>query len=154
SFGTPFTAVTDPGYALLPSVYCSKDYCTHRYSSSQAWNADQSLLVIDKGCSGVCFLDGHTYKPLFPRSRLRECEWHPTTPALMICVYGNKLYTWEPRTDVKTTIYWPSIYGNFQFGPYKGNPSKDGNRLVIRAKDSIGSLVAFAYDIAARKKYP
>jgi hypothetical protein len=138
----------------LPGVYCSKDYCTHRYSSSQAWNADQSLLVIDNGCSGFCFLDGHTYEPLFQRSVPNECEWHPTNPALMICLYGRKLYTWAPRTDVTTTIWLSSTYGSFQFGPYKGNPSKDGNRLVIRAKNSIGTLVAFAYDIAARKKYP
>ncbi len=154
AFGTPFTRITDPGRHILPGVSCSSAYCTHRYSSSQAWNADQSLLVIANGCSGFCFLDGLTYQPLFQRPVPNECEWHPTDSALMICVYRNEIYTWAPRADVKTTIYAPSGYRNFQFGPYKGNPSKDGHLLVVRAMNSAGAPVAFAYDISARVKYP
>ena len=154
AFGTPFIRITDPGRQILPGVSCGPAYCTHRYSSSQAWNADQSLLVIANGCPGFCFLDGRTYKPLFQRPVPNECEWHPTDPALMICVYRNEIYTWAPRTDARNTVYAPSGYNDFQFGPYKGNPSRDGNRLVVRATTSAGALVAFAYDISARVKYP
>ena len=154
SFGTPFMRVTDPGRQILPGVSCGPAYCTHRYSSSQAWNADQSLLAIFNGCSGICFLDGHTYVVLFQRPVPNECEWHPTDPALMICVYNNEIYAWAPRTDTKTIIYASSGYRNFQFGPYKGNPSKDGHKLVVRATDSAGALVAFAYDISTKVKYP
>jgi hypothetical protein len=154
-FGTDFTRITDPGRRLgAPGVACSLAYCTHRYSSSQAWNADQSLLVIVNGCSGFCFLDGQTYKPLFHRRASNECEWHPTDPMLMICVYGNEIYTWAPRIDAKTTIYAGYGYRNFQFGPYKGNPSKDGNMLVVRATNTAGALVAFAYEMSTRRKYP
>ena len=154
AFGTPITRITAPGQEMFHGVSCSPAYCTHRYSSSQAWNADQSLLVIAEGCSGRCFLDGHTYKPAFYRPGANECEWHPTDPALMICVSSAEIYAWAPRTDAKTTIYAPPGYTNLQFGPYKGNPSKDGNRLVVRAKSPAGGLVAFAYDIAEKKKYP
>jgi hypothetical protein len=38
-------------------------YCAHRYSNSQAWNADRSLLLIGNGCSGFCFLHRSTYAP-------------------------------------------------------------------------------------------
>ena len=96
AFGTPFTRVTDPGRQLAPGLVCGQAYCTHRYSSSQAWNADQSLLVIANGCSGLCFLDGHSYKPLFHRNIPNECEWHPTDPKQMICVSGNEIYLWAP----------------------------------------------------------
>jgi len=72
----------------------------------------------------------------------------------MICVSPRALYTWTPRSNVSTIVYSPSDYKNLQFGPYKGNPSRDGNRLVLRATDSAGTLVAFAYDLSARKKYP
>ncbi len=48
-FGTEFTRITDPGRQLLGGVRCRPAYCTHRYSISQAWNADQSLLVITNG---------------------------------------------------------------------------------------------------------
>lgn len=82
-----------------------------------------------------------------------DCKWHPTDPALMICVHRNRVYSWEPRTNAKVTIYAPTDYTNLQFGPYKGNLSRDGNRLVIRATNGAGALIAFAYDISARKKY-
>src|SRR5215469_12154761 len=63
-FGTAFTRVTEPRRLMANAVSCKREYCTHRYSSSQAWNADQSLLVIANGCGGgFCFLDGRTYQP-------------------------------------------------------------------------------------------
>jgi hypothetical protein len=154
AFETPFTRITDPGRQMLPGISCKPTYCTHRYSSSQAWNADQSLLVIANGCSGLCFLDGSTYVPLFHRTIPNECEWHPVDPALMICVAGNEIYTWNPRLNLKTDRHIFSEYKGLQFGPYKGNPSMDGTKLVVRATDGLGELVAFAYDISARRKYP
>jgi hypothetical protein len=154
AFGTPFTRVTDPGQETLTRMSCGQTYCTHRYSSSQAWNADQSLLLIANGCGGLCFLDGGSYEPLFERSAPGECEWHPTDPALMLCVVADEIYAWSPRADARTTLYAPADYRNLQFGPYKGNPSKDGSRLVVRATNSAGVLVAFAYDVSARLKYP
>jgi hypothetical protein len=51
-------------------------------------------------------------------------------------------------------VYVPADYANLQFGPYKGNPSRDGKRLVIRATNDAGALVAFAYDLSVGKKYP
>jgi hypothetical protein len=154
AFGTAFARVTNPGQSILPGISCKPAYCTHRYSSSQAWNADQSLLLIANGCSGFCFLDGSTYVPLFHRTVPNECEWHPVDPALMICVSGKEIYTWNPRSDIRTAVYAFSEYNDLQFGPYKGNPSRDGTRLVVRATNAQGELVAFAYDISAQRKYP
>ena len=91
AFGTLLIRVTDPGRQMLPGIFGKLAYCTHRHSSSQAWNADQSLLLIANGCSGLCFLDGSTYVPLFHRTIPNECEWHPVDPALMICVAGNEI---------------------------------------------------------------
>ena len=154
-FGTAFTRVTEPGRLMADGVSCRREYCTHRYSSSQAWNADQTLLVIANGCAGgFCFLDGQTYQPLFHRPVPNECEWHPTDAARMICVSWRAIYLWTPRSNETETIFAPADYTNLQFGPWKGNPSRDGTRLVVRAKDSAGKPVAFAYDIPARKKYP
>ena len=154
AFRTSMTRVTDPGSEMITGMSCQPAYCTHRYSSAQAWNADQSLLVIINGCDGFCFIDGQTYRPLFVRRVPNECEWHPIIAAQMICVSGTEIYVWEPKSDLKTTIYAPPDYTDFQFGPYKGNPSADGTRLVVRAANSAGAPVAFAYDIASRTKYP
>jgi hypothetical protein len=153
-FGTDFTRVTEPGRLLAPGISCKSAYCRHRYSSTQAWNADQSLLAINNGCNGICFLDGRTYEPAFHRPVNDDCKWHPTDPALMICISRHEVYTWAPRSNVTTIVYAPQDYANLQFGPYKGNPSRDGNRLVVLATNTAGALVAFAYDLSAKKKYP
>lgn len=153
-FGTPFVRVTDPAREILPGISCRPEYCRHRYSSTQAWNADQSLLVIHKGCPGLCFLDGQSYDPLFQRRPEGTCEWHPADPARMICVGEREIYSWHPRSNERTLLYAPGGYGNLLFGPGKNNLSRDGHRLVVRARDRSGAEVAFAYDIEAAKKYP
>ena len=153
-FGTVIIRVTDPGKFLGAGVRCEAAYCRHRYSSTQAWNADQSLLLIANGCNGMCFLDGRTYKPLFHRSNSDDCKWHPANPILMICVRQNGVYSWEPITNQINFIYSPENYSKIEFGPYKGNLSQDGTHLVLRAKNASGELVAFAYDLSKKQKYP
>jgi hypothetical protein len=155
-FGTSFTRVTDPGREMLPGVTCGRRYCTHQYSSAEAWNADQSLLVIVNGCHGPCllFLNGQTYKPLFARRVSGECQWHPVDPRLMICVDARSISLWSPRTGARRVVYKSSRYDGLQFGPYKGNPARDGSRIVVRARDRTEALVAFAYDLVSRRKFP
>jgi hypothetical protein len=153
--GTTITRVTDPGSQMAADMTCRPLYCRHRYSSTQAWNADQSLLVIANGCYGLCFLDGQTYKPAFRRPIGNDdCKWHPSDPALMICVGATQVYTWEPRSNAKAIVFAPDQYSKLEFGPWKGNPSRDGSRIALRATSATGSLVAFAYDLSERKKYP
>jgi hypothetical protein len=133
---------------------CKRSYCTHQYSSAQAWNADQSLLLIVNGCNGWCFLDGHNYAPLFQRQRAGECQWHPRDSEIMICVTGQRISQWAPRRNTEDVIFELGTYRELQFGPNKGNPSWDGHRIVVRATTQEGSLVAFAADLSTRRKYP
>src|SRR5947209_7713001 len=104
SLGTTSVRVTAPGVSMGNGVACEPSYCTHRYSSAQAWNADQSLLLIANGCNGLCFLDGQTYAPLFLRHRAGECEWHPQDPDLMICMTGHRISRWAPRRNTEELI--------------------------------------------------
>ncbi|MER9920513.1 MULTISPECIES: hypothetical protein [unclassified Mesorhizobium] len=151
--GMVFARITRPGVLGRAGV-CGKKYCTHRYSSAQAWNADQSLLLIANGCGGLCFLDGQTYLPLFHRNRATECEWHPTDPELMICVGGRQIATWAPRTDHEDVVFASGAYSNLKFGPNKGNPSRDGSRIAVRATNNDGRAVVFGYDLKQRRKFP
>jgi len=146
--------VTNPGGPPRRDEFCGTRYCTHRYSSSQAWNADQTLLLISNGCGGLCFLDGQTYVPLFRRQRSGECEWHPKDPDLMICVAGRSILLWTPRTNDEDVIYTATTYRELRFGPSKGNPSLDGSRIVVRGTTPDGALDAFAFDIVARRPLP
>ncbi|WP_244528104.1 hypothetical protein [Tardiphaga sp. OK245] len=154
SLGTTLVRVTTPDSPMGNGMVCKRSYCTHRYSSAQAWNADQSLLLIVNGCNGLCFLDGRTYAPLFRRQRGGECEWHPQDPELMICVAGRRISRWAPRSNAEDVILEAEVYRELQFGPYKGNPSWDGNRIVVRAIGQQGTLVAFAMDLSDRRKFP
>lgn len=153
-FRTMFVKVTNPGTNAAGIVPCDRDYCTHRYSSAQAWNADQSLLLITNGCNGWCFLDGQTYQSLFQRRIPTACEWHPTDPRNMICVHGNGVLTWAPRENRIVPIWKSENYSALEFGPGTGNPSHDGTRIALRARNKAGDKVAFAYDLSARRKLP
>ncbi|WEK52228.1 MAG: hypothetical protein P0Y66_09775 [Candidatus Kaistia colombiensis] len=153
AFGTSFTRISKPG-KLRAGLVCDAKYCSHRYSSAQAWNADQSLLLISNGCNGLCFFDGQTYEPLFRRIRSMECEWHPVDPNLMICVGGRTILTWAPRTNREEVVFISDHYENLQFGPSKGNPSQDGKRIAVRAMRDGVTLVTFAFDLTTRQKFP
>lgn len=150
---TSLVRITKPG-ALGSGVVCSAKWCSHRYSSSQAWNSDQSLLLLANGCKGLCFLDGRTYRPLFHRAQWRECEWHPRLAEAMICVGGRDIRLWAPRTGRVAVLFGSAGYRDLQFGPGKGNPSLDGGRIAVRAVRKGGQMVVFAYDIASRHKFP
>jgi hypothetical protein len=152
--GYTVVRVTNPGSASGTKENCGKAYCTHRYSSSQAWNADQTLLLISNGCGGLCFIDGQTYVPLFRRQRSGECEWHPKNPDFMICVAGQSILLWAPRTDRVELIYSTTAYRKLRFGPSKGNPTSDGSRIVVRGTTPDGKFDAFVVDIAARRALP
>jgi hypothetical protein len=151
--GLTFTRVTKPG-KLGEGIECNAAYCSHRYSSAQAWNADQSLLLIASGCSGLCFFDGRTYAPLFFRARSGNCEWLPQAPEQMVCVGERDIRVWTPRTDKDEAVFTAAGYKDLEFGPGKGNPSRDGKRIAVRAVNADGKTVAFVFDLQTRVKYP
>jgi hypothetical protein len=153
AFGTALRRVTEPGRPMAGGR-CGPAYCTHRYSSAQAWNADQSLFVVANGCAGLCFLDGRTYRPLFHRPASDACEWHPRDPAAMICVSARAVYLWAPQTNRVLSATHLRGFQRAEFGPYKGNPSASGERVVVRARDADGRLVAFAVDLARGELLP
>jgi hypothetical protein len=72
----------------------------------------------------------------------------------MICVAGRRISRWAPRSNAEDVILDAEAYSELQFGPYKGNPSWDGNRIVVRAISQQGTLVAFALDLLDRRKFP
>ena len=151
-FGSKYQRVTNPGGPPIKGLPCERAYCTHRYSSAQAWNADQSLLLITNGCNGFCFLDGRTFKPLFRRTMYHECEWHPMRASDMICVGGTRVYAWQPREKTTRTIFEAKRHKNLRFGPLKGALSQEGTHLVVHARDARNREVAFVLDLESGEK--
>ena len=157
TFGTKIIRITNPENPIPKIGRTWKKIARHHYSLDQAWSADQSLLVLDRAVvkGGKLFLDGKTYEPLFLRkSPGPDDRWHPTKPDLRIFVNHNQIGTWNVRTEEVYIIDTVDRYKDFKFGPSKGNPSRDGNRIGILAKDPKGRQVAFAYDLEKKYKYP
>ena len=151
-FGGTITRITDPLRPIGDTGYSWEHAARHRYSSSQSWNTDQSLMAIEKGVRGMAFLDGRTRKPLFQRDVAGACEWHPLRAALMLCVDDNVVFSWNVRRDTRTVLFRTTSYDQLEFGPGKGNPSADGTMLAVRAKDKSGRRVAFAIDLEKGQK--
>jgi hypothetical protein len=146
--------VTDPGREVPNLEVVWAEVARHHYSLTQAWNADQTLLMLDRGTRGQLFLDGATYKPLFRRDGPGESRWHSIEPDLQIFVRDNLVGLWNVRSDEKTIVAHFPAYSKLAFGPSKGSPSDHRTMIALAAKDSSGRQVAFAYDVRSRKKYP
>ena len=153
-FGTKVTRVSDPA-RRIPNVNKTWEKAArHHYSKDQAWNADQTLLMLDRGTVGNLYLDGETYEPLFIKKAPGTNRWHPKNPEMQIYVRDNRIGTWNVITEKNTVIAELSGYSKFSIGPSEGNVSNDGNRLVVVGLNPKGQKVAFAYDLRAKRKYP
>lgn len=148
AFGSPIMRVTEPGAAPCDPA---ENYCRHRYSSSQAWSADQGLLSISKGLSGAAILDGRTYRYLYTRDTPGDCDWHPVQPQTMICVKGSEVKLYDVPTNKARTVLSLSRYKSLSMGG-KGNPSFDGRWIAVTAENPSGAAVAFAIDLVNGSK--
>ncbi|MCK5275890.1 MAG: hypothetical protein KAR37_14655, partial [Alphaproteobacteria bacterium] len=157
-FGTTIIRITDAGNPILNSANdpsldsLAWEYQTgHGYSSRAAWNADQSLMLMEKGVSGNVFLDGDSYRPLFRRSSPGDVRWHPFDPEVLFYInrHDHCLGAYEPRTDIRLWERCFSGYDTLEWSdPGKGKPSIDGNIIPVRAqRGSDKHWVAFLYYI-------
>jgi hypothetical protein len=167
---TPVNIVTSiapgkPGYleAIIDPAYGSKiirvvddtwgEVCRHHYSKDQAWNADQTVIWINKGCD--VFIDGNTYAALpnlkFPPDSGGEGRWHPTNPKAIIYIKNDTLGQWNPFTGENIILHVFSGYTDLFIGPSEGNLTNDGSMIALY---STTSKKGFAYDITRNIKYP
>jgi hypothetical protein len=153
-FGNKIVKVTNPNCEIPGLGLTWGRVAIHHYSIDQAWNADQSLLILFKGNPGKLFLDGTTYKPLFAKSNPGAIRWHRTNPALMVFVGEKGVGYWDVRKNALQVLNPLSGYSNADIGVNKGNLSDDGTMLAITATRSDRKKVIFAYDLASGKKYP
>src|SRR5262249_27024125 len=75
---------------------------------------------------------------------------------VMIYVDNNaSLGTWDPITGANAVLHTFSGYGsNLTFGPWKGNISLDGNKVVLTTADQGATTgTFFAYDMSSATKY-
>ncbi len=158
TFGAIVTRITgEPGSVIRNINGHWSDVARHLYSKTAAWNCDQSLLLLARhhGFPSLIFLDGSTYQPLFGRNGGPgiELRWHPQKPDEMVYVGGNTIGFWNVRQNTTQTIATFPDYSDCYIGPWEGNLSQDGSRVVLVGKKQE-KPVAFAYDLIAKRQYP
>jgi hypothetical protein len=153
-FGTKVVKVTNPNNPVPGLNITWGKIATHHYSIDQAWNADQSLLIMNKGTSGKLFIDGTTYVPVMNLKSPGDIRWHRTDPSLMVFLGKAGIGYWNVQTKTTEVLDPLSGYTGANFGENKGNLSDDGTMLAVTATRSDGKKVAFAYDLMTGMKYP
>ena len=126
----------------------------HGYSKRQPWNADESLIFLDR-CDNL-FLDGRTYRPLFKRSRLPgRVRWSYTRPTIMHFVSSDGVGDWDVLNDSVKIKVPLNNYSGCSFGNGEGNFAWDEARVAILAtRKSDGHKVIFVVNIKIGEKGP
>ncbi len=157
-FSSKITRVTGNPNSSIPTIGTQwRDIARHGYSKRQVWNADESILMIDRHINGTSpiFVDGETYEVLFTDAVSANAQrWHPTDPNIMVVVTDNEVKAWNVNTGTQTTLMSFSGYSGCLIGPYEGNLSNDGNMVALYAtRNSDGKKVGFALDLQNQIKY-
>jgi hypothetical protein len=152
-FGSKVTRITGEPGSPIPGVEGIRwpEVARHGYSKRPAWNADGSLLALER-CHWL-ILDGRTFQPLFIPDRPGECRWHPLRPERMIFVNQDTVGTFDVRSGATEVVARFPGYTGLKIGPGEGNLAADGNRLAV-AGVRDGRLVGFAIDLKQGRKYP
>jgi hypothetical protein len=156
-FGQKVTRVTgDPGDPVPNVGGTWGDRERHRYAMFASWNADGSLLFLNRenGDHDDLYLDGETYEVLFETGGWpgRDHRWHPTDPNLVLYITDNAIRTMNVWTNEHVTLAEFPGYTGFELE--KSNPTDDGSRWAVLATNAAGQEVAFAYDMVTGEKFP
>lgn len=154
AFGSKVVKVTNPNCQVPGFELTWGKVAIHHYSIDQAWNADQTLLALDRGTNPRLILDGRSYKPLMALPRPGEVRWHPRRADWMIFVSKRGIGIWNIRKDETLVLNALAGYSDANFGDHKGNPSDDGRMIAVTARRSDGKRVIFAYDLETGEKHP
>jgi len=153
-FGSRVTKVTNPNNPVPGLDLTWGNIAIHHYSIDQAWNADQTLLRLDRGTAPKIFLDGHTYKPLMALKSPGDIRWHRVQPDHMVFLSDQGVGLWNVRKNTTQILDPLSGYTGANFGKNKGNLSDDGTMLAILANRADGKAVVFAYNLVTGERHP
>jgi hypothetical protein len=139
-------------------------FAREEYSRRQAFNADDSMILITATDGGWWVYDARTYQPIHALIGIAgdaESEWHPTNPDLLYYLprngSGMKLFEINVKTNVSRLVtdfaprikkLWPTAYAAWTHD--YGSPSADGRyRALEVADEQWRGLGIFTYDVVA-----
>jgi hypothetical protein len=102
------------------------------YAKRQAWNSDESLLLLRTGDGAVQLYDGTTYafKNVLDGVGGEDLFWHPSDPAVVLYNGDNTLYSYNVNTDTRTQV---AAFPQYTFANTRGegNLSRDGRWYAV-----------------------
>jgi hypothetical protein len=128
-FGTLVGRITDAA-ATGQSGLCPQ------YAKRQAWNLDESLLLLTSGDGALALYDGLTYRFIRRLEGIGgdDVFWHPTATNTVLYNSQNSLSAYNVLTDQETLI---CALTNFYFADTvgEGNLSRDGRYYAAYGRD-------------------
>jgi hypothetical protein len=132
------------------------ELCRHHLVTSQAWNCDQSLIMLSNGGAGASgpgglLLDGESYEVEFMRHADwppgADVRWHPTEPDVIDFARLSTWGTFNVRTGATTFLKdFGSEYTDVRIGQNRGNRSFDGKMVALSARKTSRPVI-IPYDI-------
>lgn len=149
SFNSKLMRITDAKSNQLQGIF--PDYSKH-----QAWNSDESLLILRSGGGEVLIYNAITYKYMktLPPSLtgVQDIFWDPTNPSLIYFVFENKFNTINVQSDQINELHSFSEY-SYITTRAEGNMSNDGKFIALCGYDSNWNPIDFfVFDLIANSK--
>jgi len=125
AFKTTILRVTNSRSAGMKGIF-------PEYSKRQAWNADESLLLLREGDGKALLYNGQSYQFLKILEEVGgdDVFWHPKDPQLLVFFIENKLYSLNVGSGPKKLLFTFPGY-SFVGTKGEGNLSLDGRFLAL-----------------------
>lgn len=143
-FNSSVKRLTNSSASSFPGVF--PDYSKH-----QAWNSDESLIMLRNGDGEILFYSGTNYQYLktFPSSvtGVQDIFWHPTNPQMLYYAFDNTFNQIDEQTDQVTVLH---TFPNYSYVTTRaeGNISNDGRYIAMCGYDpNYIPIDFFVYDI-------
>ncbi|MFA6127296.1 MAG: T9SS type A sorting domain-containing protein [Bacteroidales bacterium] len=147
NFHTPVVRLTDARTSGIHGLFPD-------YSKRQAWNSNETLMLLRSGWSDAYLYNGQNYQFIKALEGVAgdDVFWHPSNPELVLFNPDTVLFSYNVITDEVRTVHtfnsyaWANTRG-------EGNISNDGRYYAVvgRTYDNVTGEVSFrdliVYDI-------
>ena len=131
-FNSSIERITNASAGNIPGIF--PDYSKH-----QAWNADESMIMLRNGDGEVLFYSGTNYQYIktFPSfiTGLQDIFWDPVNPTLVYYAFENTFNEINEQTEQVTVLHTFSNYSYISTRA-EGNMSNDGRYIAMCGYDA------------------
>lgn len=143
AFNSSLQRISDAGAGSIPGIF--PDYSKH-----QAWNSDESMIMLRNGNGEVLFYSGTNYQYIktFPSflTGLQDIFWDPVNPNLIYYAFENTFNEINEQTEQVTVLH---TFPNYAYISTRaeGNMSNDGRYIAMCGYDpNWNPIDFFVYD--------